>query len=84
MAMQRNYGLNGQIKELGLDPSLVTDEAAVDSYISRLDEHFDLVLVQERFRESVVLLAELLCLPLQNVTSVSQKVRTDDERVTTK
>ena len=79
--MVRNYGLNGQIKELGLAPTLVSDLDAVRRFISELDAHFDLVLVNERFRESLVLMSDVLCLPLENVTSVSQKVRLQESRV---
>ena len=43
------------------------------------DEHFDLVMISERMDESMVLMAEALCLPLEDVTSLKNNARKKDK-----
>ena len=48
--------------------------------ISRdVDQHFDLVMLSERMDESMVLMADALCLPLEEVTSLKNNVRKKDK-----
>ena len=48
--------------------------------ISRdVDQHFDLVMLSERMDESMVLMADVLCLPLEEVTSLKNNVRKKDK-----
>ena len=74
-------GTSPQIKDLGLPPALVLDPTSVSSYVSVLDSHFSLVLINEHYDESIVLLAQELCLPLWDVTYFNQKHRSTSARV---
>ena len=44
-----------------------------------MDQHFDLVMLSERMDESMVLMADALCLPLEEVTSLKNNVRKKDK-----
>ena len=44
-----------------------------------MDEHFDLVLISERMDESMVLVADTLCLTLEDVTSLKNNARKKDK-----
>lgn len=55
---------NYQAFEMGMD-HLNTDEAYIQSSIEKLDSQFDLVILVEYFLESLVLLANLLCIPYE-------------------
>ena len=51
-------------------------------YISNsrdVDQHFNLVMLSERMDESMVLMADALCLPLEEVTSLKNNVRKKDK-----
>jgi hypothetical protein len=43
--------------------------------IERLDRDFHLMMIRERFDESLVLLAHLLCLPLTSMVALKQNQR---------
>ena len=43
------------------------------------DEHFDLVMISERMDESLVLMADTLCVPLEDVTSLKNNARKKDK-----
>ena len=43
------------------------------------DEHFDLVMISERMDESMVLVADALCVPLEDVTSLKNNARKKDK-----
>ncbi len=43
--------------------------------IEKIDDDFDLVLIADRMDESMVLLADALCLPLANVTGFKVNAR---------
>ena len=43
------------------------------------DEHFDLVMISERMDESLVLMADALCMPLEDVTSLKNNARKKDK-----
>ena len=44
-----------------------------------VDQHFNLVMLSERMDESMVLMADVLCLPLEEVTSLKNNVRKKDK-----
>ena len=45
--------------------------------VLQVDSDFDFVMISERFEESLILLAELLCWPLEYVTGLKHNVRKD-------
>ena len=60
-----NYRVkNWQAFELGLD-HLNDDVDYVKESLARLDTQFDLVILIEHYDESLVLLAQLLCVPYE-------------------
>lgn len=60
-------GFNQMSFDLGLEPAQFGNESAVRDFVERLDATFDLVMVAERFNESLVLLRDLLCWSLDDV-----------------
>ena len=55
--------------DLGLDPKDMDNDSKVDSKIKEIDERFNLVMMQDSFSESLVLLKEELCWDLNDVTN---------------
>ena len=68
-------GLNLQMFEFGLTDKDMFNRKAVESKIAEIDAGFDLVMITERMPESLVLLADLLCLPLFMVASLEVNAR---------
>ena len=44
-----------------------------------MDKHFDLVMISERMDESMVLVADALCLPLEDIISLKNNARKKDK-----
>lgn len=74
-------GLNQQLFDLGLPATELFDEDAAQAKIDEIDESFHLVMIAEKFAESMVLLANLLCWPLHMVTSLKINARKTDKKV---
>ena len=71
-----NWGLNQQLWDLGIENKVVIgDIETLRETIKKLDQDFDLVMISERMDESMVLLADALCLPLMNVSTLKNNVR---------
>ncbi|XP_057374784.1 galactosylceramide sulfotransferase-like [Daphnia carinata] len=62
-------------KLFGKDPDVIRDR------IHQLDDEFELVLIAERMEESLVLLADRLCWPLEYVTHLDLNVRKPERTV---
>jgi Galactose-3-O-sulfotransferase len=56
--------------DAGLDSSLFHDVGAVDKLILQMEEHFDLVLIAEQMERSLVLMADMLCWPMDEVITL--------------
>jgi hypothetical protein len=54
-------GINQMIFDLGMNVSDFNKPLAVGKYIEELDSQFDLVMILERFEESLISLKHLLC-----------------------
>ena len=63
---QGSLGRNQQLWDLGLRDT--SQPAVVRARVEELDRAFRMVMVAERFDESLVLLGDLLCWPLANLT----------------
>jgi len=71
-----NWGMNQQLWDLGIENKVVIgDFETLEATIEKLDKDFDLVMISERMDESMVLLADALCLPLRNVSTLKNNVR---------
>ena len=63
--------MNQQSFDLGLiHDSWSGMEAQMKNFIDQIDKDFDLVMITERMEESLVLLADVLCVPLETVIIV--------------
>lgn len=54
--------------DFGLELSGLNNETAIRSKINEIDSNFDLVMVAERFDESIILLRDELCWTFQDMT----------------
>ncbi len=61
--------------DFGLDEDLFENETAIDIKIKQIETKFDLIMIAEMFDESMVLLANLLCWDLQDVTYLKTNSR---------
>jgi len=77
-----NWGFNQQLWDLGIKNEVVVgDFETLEATIEKLDKEFDLVMISERMDESMVLLADALCIPLRNVSTLKNNVRKADKIV---
>lgn len=56
--------------DFGLDPAFFNNWTAINDKIAEVDSTFDLVLITEKFQESMVLLKNLLCWDYGDLTSL--------------
>lgn len=75
-----NLGRNQMLWDLGLPASDFDDTTKVRQKIAEVERTFDLVLIAERFDESMVLLKHLLCWNFEDVTAL----RVNAQRSSTK
>ena len=68
-------GRNQQLWDLGMDQQDINNHEAVKLKIKQMDEDFDLVMIAEDFDSSLVLLSDVLCWPLANMTSLKLNAR---------
>ena len=59
----------------GLPLHLQNDSTAIENHVKKLDREMDLVMLVERFDESLVLLKRRACLSLRDILYLQQKVR---------
>ena len=64
--MWYSFGMNQQSFDLGLMHDRWSG-MEIPNFIDSIDDNFDLVMITERMEESLVLLADMLCVPLENV-----------------
>ncbi|NXO01440.1 G3ST4 sulfotransferase, partial [Rhinopomastus cyanomelas] len=75
-ARGNHYARNLQWFDFGLPPVPPSDAGAVQAALSQLDRDFPLVLLTERFDESLVLLRDALCWPDDAVAAFVHNSRT--------
>ena len=73
---------NGMAFDLGLNSNNFDDSAEIDSFLKKLKNEFDLVLLADFFDQSLLLLQDLLCWPLEDVVYFKLNERRRD-KVTT-
>ncbi|KAL9962064.1 hypothetical protein ACROYT_G031133 [Oculina patagonica] len=71
---------NPSMFNLGLDYKYYQNRGAVTRFIKFVDQEFDLILINEYFDESLILLKSLLCWDFEDILYLKQKVRTETER----
>lgn len=77
-ALDISRGRNRQLYDLGLEEDQMESEEEVMEKIDELDSEFDLVFILERFEEGLVIFADQLCWPLEDVQSVRLNSRTEE------
>ena len=70
-----------QLVEFGLGLDSLYDQAAVKRKIGEVEAQFDLVMIAERFDESMVLMADLLCWDLADVVNLKMNARAKSNKV---
>ena len=66
--IKKKEGHNMMLVDFGLPVGLLDSETAVAAKIAQIEADFDLIMVMERFDESIVLLRELLCWEWEDMT----------------
>lgn len=70
------FGRNQIAFDWGISPSLFNaSKQSIQKIIKKLDEQFEIVLIAERMEESLVLLAERLCWPLEYLIHLDLNIR---------
>ena len=64
------FGRNQMLWDFGLDEKLFENMTAIKSKIEEIDSTFALVLLTEKFDESMILLKDLLCWDYRDMTSL--------------
>ena len=68
-------GQNNLLWDLGVPGAHLAKEDVIDKKIAEVEKTFDLVMIMEHFDESLVLLADALCWPLEEVMYLKQNAR---------
>ena len=75
-------GLNQQIYDMGMPIADLQNVDRINEMIAKADADFNFVMIAEKFEESLILLADLLCWPLEYVTAYfKHNVRRDTAQV---
>ncbi len=73
-------GQNNLLADLGMEAEQVDNMTAVKRTIKDVEEKFEVVLIMERFEESLVHLADAFCWPLEDVAYLKQNERLGELR----
>ena len=74
-------GLNQQLYDMGVPVVDLRSVGRINEMIVQADIDFGFVMISDKFEESLVLLADLLCWPLEYVTGFKKNVRKDTVQV---
>jgi hypothetical protein len=61
ISQHQNYGHHYLLHDFGIPEQQFRDLKFIDAKIKEIDDNFDLILIQERFDESMILLKDMLC-----------------------
>ena len=76
-----SLGLNQQLFDMGVPQQMLFEVDAAYSVALKIMKKFDLVMVAEHFDESMVLMANLLCWPLEHVASFRNNALSSKQKV---
>ncbi|KAK6180459.1 hypothetical protein SNE40_012609 [Patella caerulea] len=65
---------NGMAQDFGYPPALNDNMAQFQEYVERLGAFFDLVIVMEKFDESIILMKRLLCWSMKDIVYIKANV----------
>ncbi|XP_033101750.1 galactose-3-O-sulfotransferase 4-like [Anneissia japonica] len=72
------HARNVMLYDFGFPEEDFDDESLINKAIKLIDKQFDLVVIAEYFDESLILLKELLCFPLEDIAFFKQNSRKED------
>jgi len=73
------FAKNHVMFDFGYDP-LMERDSEIDKAIKQIDKVFDFILISNYMSESLVLLADMLCCPLADISSAVLNARVDREK----
>ena len=73
-------GKDQMLWDLGLNATSIEDPDLVKLKIAEIDDQFDLVMIAEEMDHSLLLLGQLMCWPLDNLTYLDLNQRKPEER----
>jgi len=74
------FGKNQILWDFGMTPVEMEVPRLVNQKIDQLSQEFDLVMIAEKMDESLLLMQDLLCWPLESITYLDQNQRKPEER----
>ena len=72
---------NYQLYDLGLEFDQMDNESVIWNKIQQLDSEFDLVMIQEYFDESLLLLCKMFCWEMDDIVYLAKAVRSQNLRI---
>ncbi|XP_033107760.1 galactosylceramide sulfotransferase-like [Anneissia japonica] len=76
-----HYINNDQIFDLGLNAEYLLNDKVINETIARINKDMDLVLINEYYDESLVLLSKVLCWRLEDLVYLPRNERPDSKKV---
>ena len=70
-----NHISNSNLFDMGLEQDNFQNMALVTSYIDKMDQEFDLVMIADYFDESLILLKRLLCWEFEDIVYLKLRVK---------
>ena len=77
-----SLGLNQQLFDIGVPPRKLSDAKRAYNIALGIIKNFDFVMIAEQFDESMILLAEFLCWPLEDVAGFRNNALPANKKVT--
>jgi len=76
----KNLGRNQMLWDLGMPASQMDNHTAVEEMIRQVEAQFDLVLISERFQESMILMKHELCWDYRDVVNLKLNAREKENK----
>ena len=70
-----NHISNSNLFDMGLEQEDLQNMALIKTYIDKMEEEFDLVMIADYFDESLILLKRLLCWKFEDIVYVKLRVK---------
>ena len=74
-------GLSQQLYDMGMPVTDLQNVDRIHEMVAKAEVDFNFVMITEKFEESIILLADLLCWPLEYITGFKKNARTNTAQV---
>ena len=74
-------GLSQQLYDMGMPAADLQNVDRIHEMVAKAEVDFNFVMITEKFEESIILLADLLCWPLEYITGFKKNARTNTAQV---